>query len=250
MATQLSVSAYFGDIPVDEAFAMIEQAHRLEGDSPSGRSVDRSGSPSGSSAWLAGSRRPTTRCGARTRCTRSWVRRWPSSPRTRRPAETLRLEGRLEEAEELLREMSEAYDAIGETGFNSTIVGLLANTLCDQGRYEEAERFVARSRELSADDDFASQASWRMAQARVLADRGEFEDAIRLADEAVEINGQTDYIGWQGDGLEVKGQVLEAAGRGDDARAAYEEAIARYERKGNVVAAGRVRARLEHIGGA
>ena len=36
--------------------------------------------------------------------------------------------------------MTEAYDAIGETGFNSTIVGLLANTVCDQGRYEEAER--------------------------------------------------------------------------------------------------------------
>ena len=116
---------------------------------------------------------------------------------------------------------------------------MLANTVCDQGRYEEAERLAERSRELSADDDFASQASWRMAQARVLAHRGAFEDALRLADEAVEINGETDYVGWQGDGLEVKGIVLAAAGRGADARAAFEESLERYERKGNVVAAAR-----------
>jgi hypothetical protein len=38
-----------------------------------------------------------------------------------------------------------------------------------------------------------------------------------------------------------------AAGRGDDARAAYEQAIDRFESKGNVVAAARVRARLEGL---
>ena len=42
--------------------------------------------------------------------------------------------------------------------------------------------------------------------------------------------------------------MLEAAGRGEDARAAYQEGLSRYERKGNVVAAARVRARLEHTG--
>ena len=47
---------------------------------------------------------------------------------------------------------------------------------------------------------------------------------------------------------EVRGSVLEAAGRGEDARVAFEEALARYERKGNVVAAARVRAQLERIG--
>ena len=97
---------------------------------------------------------------------------------------------------------------------------------------------------MAAEDDLASQAAWRMARARVLAHRGEFDDALRLADEAIAINDRTDYPVGQGDGREVRGIVLEAAGRGDDARAAYEEAIDRYERKGNVVAAGRVRKRL------
>lgn len=97
---------------------------------------------------------------------------------------------------------------------------------------------------MAAEDDFASQASWRMAQARVLADRGQVEEALRLADEAVAINEATDYLSWQGDGLEVKGMVLETAGRDDEAAAAYEQALDRFERKGNVVAAGRVRARM------
>jgi tetratricopeptide (TPR) repeat protein len=247
MATQLSVSAYFGDIPVDEAFAMIERAHRLEGDSPSAEaSILR---VTVGLLGMAGRFEEAHEAMRRADALYEELGTPMAVIATNQaPAETLRLEGRLAEAEQLLREMTEAYDAIGETGFNSTIIGLLANTLCDQGRYEEAERFAARSRELSADDDFASQASWRMAQARVLADRGGFGEALRLANEAVEINGETDYIGWQGDGLEVKGQVLAAAGRGDDARAAFGEALDRFERKGNVVAAARIRARLEHKG--
>ena len=154
------------------------------------------------------------------------------------------LRGRYEEAERVFRLMIEPLDEIGETGFNSTVRGLLARTLCDLERFGEADAVASRSRELAAEDDFASQAYWRMAQARVLAHRAEFEEAIRLADEAIAINGPTDYLSGQGDGWEVRGLVLETAGRGDDARAAYEEAIDRFERKGNVVAAARVRARL------
>jgi hypothetical protein len=46
----------------------------------------------------------------------------------------------------------------------------------------------------------------------------------------------------------VRGTVLAAAGRGDEARSAYQAALDRFERKGNVVAAARIRARLEHVG--
>ena len=144
----------------------------------------------------------------------------------------------------MFREMIETLDVVGETGFNSTVSGLLALTLCDLERYDEAGTYASRSREMASEDDIASQAAWRMARARVQAHVGEFDDALRLADEAIAINDRTDYPVWQGDGREVRGIVLEAAGRGDDAREAYEEAIDRYERKGNVVAAGRVRKRL------
>ncbi|HWL91713.1 MAG TPA: adenylate/guanylate cyclase domain-containing protein [Actinomycetota bacterium] len=244
---QLSVSAYFGPIPVDDAFTVIEQAHQLEGDSPSAdASILRV-----TAGLLGMAGRFEEAHDAMTRANALYEELGTPLAvisTNQAPAETFRLEGRLEEAVDLLREMTEAYDTIGETGFNSTISGLLANTLCDLERYEEAERFAAKSRELSAEDDFASQASWRMAQARVLADRRELEESLRLADEAVAINEGTDYVGWQGDAHEVRGSVLEEAGRGEDAREAFEEAIDRYERKGNVVAAGRIRTRLEHLG--
>jgi tetratricopeptide (TPR) repeat protein len=162
-------------------------------------------------------------------------------------AETERLAGRLEEAERLFRESHEAFDEIGETGFNSTVTGLLALTLCDLARFDEAEESADTSRTLTAEDDFASQAVWRMAKARVLADRGEFEEALTLADEAVEIVDRTDYLVWQGDGYEVRGMVLQAAGRGEHARAAFDEALARYERKGNVPAAARIRAQVDSL---
>jgi predicted negative regulator of RcsB-dependent stress response len=157
----------------------------------------------------------------------------------------LRLEGRLEDAEALFREMYEAYDAIGEMAFNSTICALLAMTLCDLGRFDEAEEFVERSRAMTAEDDFASQSAWRIAKARVLSDRGAQDEALALADEAIEIADATDYLVWQGDCYEVRGMVLAVAGRRDDARAAYQGSLERYERKGNIVSAARIRQRLQ-----
>ena len=87
-----------------------------------------------------------------------------------------------------------------------------------------------------------------MAKARVLARSRRVRGGAPLADEAVEIVDRTDYLVGRGTGTRCAGMVLEAAGRGDDARAAFEEALARYERKGNVVAAARIRARLERLG--
>ena len=84
-----------------------------------------------------------------------------------------------------------------------------------------------------------------MAQARVLADRGAFEDALRAGRRGGRINGRDRLRRLAGRCYEVKGIVLAAAGRGDDARAAYAEALERYERKGNVVAAARIRQRLQ-----
>ena len=121
-------------------------------------------------------------------------------------------------------------------------------TLCDLGRYNEAEGFVERSRVMSAEDDFASQSEWRIARARVLSSRGVHYEALALTDEAIEIAEVTDYLVWQGECHEVRGMVLAAAGRGDDARAAYETALDRFERKGNVVAAARLRERIAALG--
>jgi class 3 adenylate cyclase/tetratricopeptide (TPR) repeat protein len=246
IAGQLGISAYFGSLPLEDAFAAVDRAYVLQGDSPSGEAQGlrvRAGLL-GMAGRFEEAHAAVDRSVALFEELGTPMAVVATNQST---AETLRLEGRLDEAEQLLREMHEAYESIGETGFNSTICGILALTLCDLGRYEEADGFAERSGALAAEDDFASQALWRMARGRVLAASGAFEEALRLVDEAVEIMERTDYLVFQGDGHEVRGQVLAAAGRGDDARAAFGEALARYEQKGSVVSAARVRARLDGL---
>ncbi len=248
IATTLSIAAYFGPVPVDEALAAIERAHRLRGGTPMGdaQTLRITGALLGMAGRFAEAHEMIARSDALFEELGNPMAVVATNQGT---GEMLRLEGRLEDAERLFLAMHEAYERIGETGFNSTICAVLAMTLCDQGRFDEAEEFALRSRTMTAPDDFASQSEWRMAMARVLADRGLFEEAEALVDEAIEIAAQTDYLGWQGDGYEVRGIVTQAAGRGEDARAAYDVAVDRYERKGNVVAAARVRERLAALDG-
>jgi class 3 adenylate cyclase/tetratricopeptide (TPR) repeat protein len=246
VAGLLGISAYFGSLPLEDAFSAIDQAYVLQGDSPSGEAQDlriRAGLL-GMAGRFEEAHAAIDRSVALFEELGTPMAVVSTNQAT---AETLRLEGRLDEAEGLLREMIEAYDAIGETGFNSTICGVLAQVLCDLGRFDEADVFSEKSRSLAAEDDFASQALWRMGRGQVLAASGAFEDALRLVDEAIEIMERTDYLVFQGDGHDVRGQVLAAAGRGGDAHAAYGEALDRYERKGNVVAAARIRARLDGL---
>jgi tetratricopeptide (TPR) repeat protein len=155
--------------------------------------------------------------------------------------------GHLDRAEQQFRAGVDQWDALGETGFNSTMTALLATVLCDLGRFDEAETYARRSRELSADDDFASQAEWRMAQSRVLSHRGEHEEALAVVNEAIAINARTDYLTWQAESDEVQGIVLSGAGRTDEAAEAFERARERFERKGAVPAVERVRARIAEL---
>jgi class 3 adenylate cyclase/tetratricopeptide (TPR) repeat protein len=246
VAGQMAICSYFGSVPVDEAFVVLDRAAHLRGESLIGEAHDlrvRSGVLA-----MAGRFQESHEAVERSRAIYEELGATTLMMTTSQiTAEMLRLEGRPKDAERILRDMHELYEAMGETAFNSTICSLLGHALCDQGRFDEAEGFAARSRELASEDDFASQADWRLVRARVLSERGSFDEALALADEGAAIMDATDYLDWQGGAHAVRGGVLEAAGRGDDARAAFEEALARYERKGNVVSAARVRAQLDRL---
>jgi len=56
------------------------------------------------------------------------------------------------------------------------------------------------------------------------------------------------YVVFQGDCREVLGLVLRGAGRNDEARAALEQALARYEAKGDLPSIARARERLAALG--
>jgi tetratricopeptide (TPR) repeat protein len=86
--------------------------------------------------------------------------------------------------------------------------------------------------------------SWRPVMAKVYARRGNQHEAERLAREAVGIAEATEDIAGQGDVYADFAEVLELGGKLDEASAALEQALARYERKGNLVSAARARERL------
>ena len=95
--------------------------------------------------------------------------------------------------------------------------------------------------ELGAEDDASTQMQWRGVRAKVLARRGRHADAETLAREAVAICETTDLLDQQGDVYSDLAEVLRLAGDHGGAAAAFDEALARYERKGNLVAAQRTR---------
>jgi tetratricopeptide (TPR) repeat protein len=122
-------------------------------------------------------------------------------------------------------------------------VSLLGRELCALGRFDEAEPLARRGREL-ATDDTVDAGLWRQVQARVLAHRGAHAEAERSAREALAVTEQSENLAWQGDAWCELAEVLEAAGRRDDAIDAWREALDRYERKGIIPLARRVRERL------
>ena len=124
----------------------------------------------------------------------------------------------------------------------------MAQVAYELEQLEEAEAWASRAAELAASDDRWAQALWRGVRAKVLARRGEHAEAERLAHEAVTIVDDSDLLDVQGDAYADLGEVLILAGKTEDAVAALEQAHERYERKGNIVSAQRVQARLAELG--
>ena len=139
-------------------------------------------------------------------------------------------------AEHELRRDYEALDRMGEKYLLSTIAGLLAQVLCAQGRYEEANEMCMITASVAAEDDAQSQALWRSVRAKVLARRpDDAEHAVALAREAVEILRSTDAIVWQADALVDLAETLAAIHDEAGAERALAEAAALYELKGSSV---------------
>ena len=136
------------------------------------------------------------------------------------------------------------HEELGNWSALSTAAGGTAQAYYELGRLDEAGRWAARSEELGAVDDATTQILWRQARAKVLARRGEQGEAERLAREAVAIAAETEMLNAQAEADADLGEVLMLAGDPDHATEAFERALARYERKENLVMAGRMRERL------
>ena len=153
----------------------------------------------------------------------------------------------LDAAEHELRGGFDALTAMGETFYTSSIAAILAEVLYERGRLEEADEFTRVAEELTSDDDASAQAEWRSVRAKVRARGGRFEEALALATEAVAILSETDVLVWQADAIRDEAEVLWLAGRDEEAREGFAQAIMRYEKKGDVASARRTRARLAEL---
>ncbi len=157
------------------------------------------------------------------------------------------LDGDHETAVKHLRAFCEVLEETGRRNNLSLYTAMLGRQLYAVGRHEDAEAHAERGRELAARQDIAVQVEWRRAQALVDASRGRFAEAEALAREAVAIVERTDGLSDQGETWSDLAEVLAAGGRTDEAAAALEQALDRFERKKNLAMVAQVRPRLEAL---
>jgi tetratricopeptide (TPR) repeat protein len=146
-------------------------------------------------------------------------------------------------AEAELRRGYSALEGMGERGLLSRVAAGLARALDAQDRPDEAQSCTEVSESLGG-ADVAGQISWRAVRSVLLARRGRLEAAEELAREAVRLAEESDDVNRRGRVLLDLAEVLGLAGRPEEARKIVEQALASFEAKGNVVAAGKARALL------
>jgi tetratricopeptide (TPR) repeat protein len=165
-----------------------------------------------------------------------------------RAASVLRAAGEIEllagnapAAERASREAYETLERGQDWGHLASVAPLLALALLDQGRLEEARVPLELTSRWIIDDDSDAQISFLRARAKLAGLEGDPAEAEALARRAVERAAAGDDLNAHAAALVDLADVLGLGARHDEATAALREALALYERKGNLVAAQRVR---------
>ncbi len=139
------------------------------------------------------------------------------------------LAGRPERAEPVLRAAADTLQRRGDSEIFGGIAAILAEVLYQLGRETEAEDWVRKSEHAAPHEPY-----WGATRAKMLARRGETDEALRLSAEAVALARGGDCLMDIGDALRDQAEVFRLLGRHDEERSALEEALVAYERKGIV----------------
>jgi predicted ATPase len=158
------------------------------------------------------------------------------------------LAGDAEAAERELRRDLETLEAVDERYYRSSVAGLLAHTLYAMGRFEEAKKHVQVAQDLAGEDDVFSEITWRTARAKLWAREAGGDAALALAREAVAMAASGSYIEQHAESLLDLAEVLRVIGDDEAQEPPLREAQVLFERKGDVVSAGRTRDRLAQLG--
>jgi tetratricopeptide (TPR) repeat protein len=140
-------------------------------------------------------------------------------------------------AERELRDAIEVATQMGASYYVALYRTRIAHVLVALGREEDALAELEQAR-----DVFEQAPKWKATRARVLANRGETDEAVTLARDAAASLAGSDDVTTHAEILVDLAEVLRAHGDLAGAVAALDEAIALHEEKGNVLPAERCRA--------
>jgi tetratricopeptide (TPR) repeat protein len=147
-------------------------------------------------------------------------------------------------AEQALREGYEALHAMGERGGRANIVTLLAEAAYAQGRFDQALRLTEEGEALARAGDFDAQGRWRATRAKLLARRGQFRAAARLAEEAVALVPATCEAPERAEFLMAQAEVARLAGAAGQAETGLRRVLQFYQDRRMVALAERTGALL------
>jgi predicted ATPase/DNA-binding SARP family transcriptional activator len=150
-------------------------------------------------------------------------------------------------AERNLREGYEALRAMGERAQRAFIVTLLAEAAYAQGRFGEALRLTEEAEAFAGVGDVDAQGRWRATRAKLLAQRGQFDAAARLAEEAVTLVPAFSHDPDRAEFLVAQAEVARLAGALDQAEASLRRALQFYQDRRMVALAEQARALLASL---
>jgi DNA-binding SARP family transcriptional activator/tetratricopeptide (TPR) repeat protein len=171
---------------------------------------------------------------------------WLAAQGSMAPTDVAMMQGDLARCEAFARESIDRFRRIGSEGFWLTISQLrLARALYEQARFEEAARILEDAGDTSGYAGFMG--SWGI-RALLLAQEGEFEEAERAArseDDSIDVW----YLWAKAEVSFARSRVLHLAGRATEAIEVGREAVALFERKGDVAEAATARTFLDALTG-
>ena len=152
-------------------------------------------------------------------------------------------------AEGVMKEGCEALLAVGERPYRSGAVVRLAEAVYAQGRLEEAQQLAEEAKALAAADDVDTRVRCCAIEAKLLARRGQFGAARRLADQAVALISESSYAGLLAQTLVASAEVSRLAGAPEEAEASLRRALRIYEDRRAVAPAEQTRGALASLVG-
>jgi tetratricopeptide (TPR) repeat protein len=150
-----------------------------------------------------------------------------------------------EEAESQLRAALERLEAAGELANLASVWAQLAEALVRQERHDEALVASEASERAASEDDLHAQIAWRVARAKAFVGLQRADDALVVADQALELAGRTDSPVFKAEALGARAAALAATGAAEDSQADAREALGLHQAKGNRVAAAGIQAIID-----